>query len=371
VQATDPASLYPTVVWSVFVVASVLGAVMNRTNFCTMGAISDVVNVGDWTRMRMWAGAIGTAMIGVAVLAGTGIIDLSRTFYTAATMPWLSMLLGGLAFGFGMVLASGCGSKTLVRIGGGSLKSLVVFVVLGIAAYMTLRGLIGVWRVSMLDPVAVRFAHGQDLPRLFAGADAAATASMRLWLGLAMGAALWAFALAGREFRQADPLMGALVVGAAIIAGWYISGRLGYVAEDPKTLEEAFVATNSGRMESFTFVAPVAYSLELLMLWSDKSKVVTFGVAAVAGMIVGSAVYALASRTFRWEGFRDTEDTANHLVGAVLMGAGGVTALGCTVGQGLTGLSTLALGSFIAFAGIVVGAVLALKYQIWRLSRME
>jgi uncharacterized protein len=128
--------------------------------------------------------------------------------------------------------------------------------------------------------------------------------------------------------------------------------------------------TNSGRMESLSFVAPVAYTIDYLMFFSDTSKVVTIGIAAVLGMITGSTAYALVAGQFRWEGFRDTEDTANHLVGAALMGFGGVTALGCTVGQGLSGVSTLAIGSFIAVAAIVAGAVLALKYQAWRLDRI-
>ena len=124
-------------------------------------------------------------------------------------------------------------------------------------------------------------------------------------------------------------------------------------------------------MESFSFVAPVAYTLELLMLWSDTSRIVTFGVAGVLGMLAGSAAYALASRTFRWEGFGSVEDVGNHLVGATLMGFGGVTALGCTIGQGITGVSTLAVGSFIALAAIIIGCVMAIRYQVWRMERMS
>ena len=153
-----------------------------------------------------------------------------------------------------------------------------------------------------------------------------------------------------------------------IVGGWYVTGHLGYVAEDPKTLEEAFVATNSGRAESYSFVAPTAYLLELLLLWSDQSKLVTFGIAGVLGMAAGSAAMALATGAFRWEGFASTEDLVNHIVGGVLMGFGGVTALGCTIGQGLTGISTLAFGSALALAAIVTGCVAALKYQYWRLE---
>jgi uncharacterized membrane protein YedE/YeeE len=141
---------------------------------------------------------------------------------------------------------------------------------------------------------------------------------------------------------------------------------MGYVEEHPETLQEAFVATNTGRMESFSFVSPMAYTLEYLMLWTDTTKIVTYGIASAMGVIAGSAAYALATRRFRWEGFRDAEDTANHVIGGTLMGFGGITALGCTIGQAITGISTLALGSFITFAAILAGAALTMKYQYWR-----
>jgi hypothetical protein len=154
-----------------------------------------------------------------------------------------------------------------------------------------------------------------------------------------------------------------------VVGGWYVSGHMGYVAEDPSTLQEAFVRTNTGRMESFSFVSPLAYTLEYLMFWTDKSKVVTYGIASAAGVIAGSAAYALATRTFRWEGFRDAEDTAAHMIGGLLMGFGGITALGCTIGQAITGFSTLALGSIITFICIVAGAAATMKLQYWRMTR--
>ncbi len=154
-----------------------------------------------------------------------------------------------------------------------------------------------------------------------------------------------------------------------IVAMWWVSGHLGYVAEHPETLQEAFLATNSGRAEALSFVSPVAYTVDWVMFFSDKSKLLTIGIVSVFGVVVGSAVYALVTRTFRWEGFRDAEDTANHLVGAILMGVGGVCAMGCTVGQGLSGISTLSATSIVAIAAILAGCVGALKYQVWRLER--
>jgi len=369
-QEADLPGLVAQVLLAAFGLAVAFGAIAQRTHFCTMGAVADIVNMGDWTRMRMWLLAIAVAMIGFNTMVALGWVKAADSIYAAPRLVWLSNAIGGLLFGFGMVLASGCGSKTLVRIGGGSLKSLVVFVVLGLASYATLRGITGVARVASIDQVAVQLAGGQDLPSLAAAASGVAKGTWALLLGGALGAALIAFVLARPEGRSGEVWLAGAGIGAVIVGVWWVSGRLGHLAEHPVTLEESFLATNSGRMESLTFVAPLAYVLDWLILFSDKSKTLTIGIVTTAGVVLGSALVALVTRTFRWEGFGGAEDTANHLVGALLMGVGGVTALGCTVGQGLSGVSTLALGSFVALAGIVAGAVLALRYQMWRLERM-
>jgi len=371
--AISPTQLPILVAGFAFALAFVFGAVANRTNFCTMGAIVDISVFGDWRRMRMWALAIAVAMAGTGILVTAGLIDTAKTIYTVPQVRWVSALVGGFLFGFGMTLASGCGSKTLVRAGAGNLKSVVVMLVLGVSAYMTLKGLFAVWRVNALDPwrfdVATFGAATSDLPALAAAFGAPALA--KVVLPFVLAAALGVFVFKDAEFRATrEMIAGGIVIGLVVVGGWYVSGHLGYLAEDPSTLEEKFFATNSGRMESFTFVSPVAFTLELLMFWSDTSRIVTFGIASVLGMLAGSAAYALASRTFRWEGFGSVEDVGNHIVGATMMGFGGVTALGCTIGQGITGVSTLAIGSFLALAAIIFGCVMALRYQAWRMERM-
>ena len=368
-QESDLPGLAAQVLWAAFFLAVAFGAIAQRTQFCTMGAVADIVNFGDWSRMRMWALAVGVAMLAFNGMVAAGWVEAGKSIYAGPKLIWLSNLVGGALFGFGMVLASGCGSKTLVRVGGGSLKGVVVFAVLALAAYATMRGLFGVWRVATVDAVALTLPTGQDLPSLLAHASGAGRPAMALAAGGLIGLALVGWALMRAEGRSADVLLAGLGIGAVVAGVWWVSGRLGHLAEHPVTLEEAFLATNSQRMESLTFVAPIAYTVDWLILFSDKSKVLTIGIVTTLGVIVGSAAVALATRTFRWEGFVGTEDTALHLIGAVLMGVGGVTAMGCTVGQGLSGLSTLALGSFVAFAGIVAGAVAALKLQAWRVER--
>ena len=369
-QDIDPTALARQVLWAAFGLAVLFGAIAQRTHFCTMGAVSDIVNMGDWTRMRMWVLAIAVAVVGFNGMVALGWLEAGKTIYAGPQVLWLSALVGGLMFGFGMVLASGCGSKSLVRVGGGNLKSLVVVLVLAVSAFATLKGITAVLRANTVDRLALQLAPGQDLPSLIGSATGVATPVAAGCLGLAIGAALLAWVLRRPEGRSANVWLGGLGIGAVIVALWWVSGRLGYLPEHPSTLEEAFLATNSRRMESLSMAAPVGYALDWLLFFSDKSKLLTIGVVSVAGVVVGSAAWALASGSFRWEGFANVEDTANHLAGGALMGVGGVTALGCTVGQGLSGVSTLALGSFVALAAIVGGALLALRYQGWRIERM-
>ncbi|MDH4050074.1 MAG: YeeE/YedE family protein, partial [Rubrivivax sp.] len=351
--ATD---LSTVVIVGGFVLAFVFGLIANKTNFCTMGALSDIVNMGHWGRMRMWLLAIAVATVGANLLYAGGLVDLGKAVTQRPSIPWLSLLVGGGLFGIGMSLAGGCANKNLVRVGGGSLRSCVVLTFMAIASYMTLKGLFGQWRASFLDPVTIDLAaHGWSdqsvataLAKLTGLPDRAALLASTALVALA----LLAFVFKDRRFRgNLTQVLGGVVIGGLITGGWYVSGHLGF-GEHPQTMENVFFATNSRAIESMSFVGPMAYGLELLMLWTDASLHLTFGIASVLGVVAGSAVYALVAGKFRWEGFASLDDLRSQLAGAVLMGFGGVTAMGCTIGQGLSGLSTLAIGSFIAVAGI-------------------
>lgn len=180
--------------------------------------------------------------------------------------------------------------------------------------------------------------------------------------------AILVFVFMNGEFRaNKDNILAGIVVGLVVAAGWYVTGKLGYAENE--FMEITFIGTDSKLAESMTFVGPLAYTMDLWAYWRDKS--VTFGVACVFGVVVGSFVYSIFNRTFRWEYFTSPQDMFRHIVGAVLMGFGGVTALGCTIGQGVTGISTLAVGSFIVFFGIVFGAAATMKVQYYLMMREE
>ncbi len=329
-----------------------LGALVQRTDFCTMGAISDWVLMGDSGRLRAWLLAIGVAILGSQALHIAGLIDLGGAIYSTANFGWAGALIGGALFGFGMTLAGGCGSRSLARLGAGNLKSLVALLVLGVFAYMTLRGLFAPARLGLeaalnLDLKAAG-AAGQGLPDLLGllGLPAERT---RPVLAVLLGGGLMLFTLADKRFRARPRLLiGGTGMGLLVVAGWAVTGILGNDDFDPTPLA------------SITFVAPVGDSLIYLMTFTGAK--LSFGISTVIGVVLGAFFMASAQGRFRIESFASRQDLQHHLLGGALMGTGGVLALGCTIGQGLTGLSTLALGSLLAFAGIVGGCLLALRY---------
>jgi len=357
------------VLWLALALAIVLGWVVQRTHFCTMGALSDVLLMRDATRLRQWALALAVSMLGLAAMSALGWLSAMDSIYAVARFPWLSFALGGFLFGVGMVLASGCPTKNLVRLGGGSLKALVVLLVMGLSAQATMRGAPGLLRVRLMDPVTTGVESGPFVGQwLSTVAGLGATEGMLAAAVLvALPLLLWVFR--GPGFFQLNNLLAGLGIGVILLATWWVSGVLGHVPEHPETLEPLFVSTASGRMEGLSFTGPVAQWLDAFVYLADGRKRITFGMALVPGVLIGAALSAWRSGEFRWEGFTRTSDLARHLIGAVLMGVGGVSAMGCTFGQGLTGLSTLNWGSLVAVAAIVVGAWLTLRVQWWLAER--
>jgi uncharacterized membrane protein YedE/YeeE len=365
----DVSALTTQVLLAMFAVAVAFGAIVQRTGFCTMGAVADIVTMGAWTRMRQWALAAGVACAGFALLAGTGTLTAGQTLYASTRWLWLSALAGGFVFGFGMVLSSGCISKTLVRAGAGNLKSVVVALVAAVSAFATLKGITAVLRVATVDKVSLDMGGNADVGSLLARAMDLEPSTGALAAGLVAAAVLLAWSLRDADARRPLNLLAGAGVGACVLAAWWVTGSIGHLPEHPETLQEAWLATNSTRAEALSFVAPTGFALDWLLFFSDANKRLTAGIVSVWGVLCGSALMALLRGEFRWEGFAGTSDVAHHLVGGVLMGVGGVTALGCSIGQGVTGVSTLSLTSLTAVPAMIGGAVAALHYQALSVER--
>lgn len=374
--------------WSTFVTALIMGAVVNKTNFCTMGAVSDLVNMGDTRRFRAWLLAIAVAVIGVALLEHYGLAQPGKAFppYRAGQLSWAENILGGVLFGIGMTLASGCGNKCLVRIGGGNLKSILVMMVIGVIAYFMInpfpnsdQTLYTILFYKWLNPLAMNVGASQDLGALLS-AESAATA--RLVIAGAIGVLLLWFVFKAADFRGSfDNILGGLVVGLAVLAAWYVTSNI-QIDADGELLSlsgyydqwDMYAETNEGKPaqgrplspQSFTFISPMGQTVGYAT-GKFAPGLLTFGVMAFFGVVAGSLLWSVLSRSFRIEWFSSANDFFTHLVGAILMGFGGVLALGCTIGQAVTGISTLALGSFLTFGAIVLGSALTMKVQYYKL----
>ncbi len=384
------ATAHHAVLWATLIIAMVMGAVVNKTNFCTMGAVSDLVNIGDTGRMRAWLFAMAVAMLGVIFLEASHVfsVDGSRPPYRAANFAWIEYLLGGVLFGIGMTLGSGCGNKTLIRIGGGNLKSIFVFATIAVCAYFMVNPFPGTDKTiyselfyRWTNPLNISLANQQDLGsflnRIVPGTDAI---TLRLMAGAAIGIALLIFIFKSADFRSRfDNILGGAVVGIAVIGAWYISTAFvtiaagedkyswtQYTGDDVWVMLETKDRPQDVAVQSFSFINPIGQVLRYGLNHFDE-RFLTFGVVSVIGIILGSLVWALVSRGFRFEWFASGRDFITHIAGGVLMGIGGILALGCTIGQAVTGASTLALGSFIAFGGIVLGSALTMKVQYYKM----
>jgi uncharacterized membrane protein YedE/YeeE len=379
--------------WSTFVISIIMGMVANKTNFCTMGAVSDLVNMGDSGRFRAWVLAATVAMIGVLILEGMGVANLSNTTlppYRGGEFQWGRYLLGGFLFGIGMTLGSGCGNKTLIRIGGGNIKSIFVFVMIAVVAYYMVdpyKQLTSTWYQSFFAPwlgkASITLAGSQDLGSIVGGAVGVAPVKMRLILGGIIAAVALFILFRSADFRKSfDNVFAGLVIGLAVILAWYITSNISISGSDGHqsltqfynnwdfAMDSSVGKPKNGSTnllpQSFTFISPIGQVFGYASSGLN-STFLTFGVLSVFGVILGSFIWSLISRRFRIEWFASFKDFITHIIGGILMGFGGVLGLGCTIGQGITGVSTLALGSFLVFISIVFGSALTMKIQYYQM----
>src|SRR5947207_6600035 len=324
----------------------VYGAVGLLSDFCLMSSLRGWWAQGDSRLVRTYALAVGVAIAATQLLATRGMVDLGKSIYLQPTFSVPLMFFGGLLFGYGMVLSNGCGSRALVLLGRGNLRSFVVVIVLGIFAEMTLKGLIAPGRIAMVQ-LSQTTTKMVSLPVLLSMLGLTEAFARTLAASLISGA-LIIFAFAHAPFQRAfGQIAAGIAIGLLVAAGWYATGYLG--ADD----------FNPTAVTSLTFIAPIADSLQYVML--STGSTLNFGIATVGGIFAGSLLAALVTGRFHWEGYQSPHHMLRSAGGAALMGTGGVMAFGCSIGQGLTGVSTLALASFVAVAGILAGAAIGLR----------
>jgi len=376
-----------TILGTAFLLALITGFVSRKTNFCTMGAFADWVSTGSTSRMKAWLLAIAVAIAGVVSLEALGLVDADNASpaYRSSELAWLQNLLGGFCFGIGMTLASGCGSKMLVRIGGGNLKSLIVILVIALVAYYMANPFSGTDDTlysllfhDWIQPFTMELTGKQDIGTLVAGKNHSSTA--RIVAGLAVVTLLIVFIFQNAEFRkQKEHIIAGLVIGLAIAGVWLVTSSIKVEAEGEAFQLSGYVenweflsdsdehkpaSSQSLGPQSFTIINPIGQAFGYAKSGFDNA-LLTCGLMIVTGIVLGSFLHAVITRGFRVEWFASFRDVARHLLGALLMGFGGVLAMGCTFGQAISGISTLSIGSFIAFSGIILGSVLTLKIQYY------
>ena len=382
--------------WSTFILALVLGLVASKTNFCTMGAVSDLINMGDAGRFRAWILAATVALIGVVLLESFGMVNVSSTLppYRGSEFQWGRYILGGILFGIGMTFASGCGNKTLLRIGGGNIKSIFVFVVIAFVAYQMVnpfKDLPTTWYQtyfsSWLNVASISLSTPQDLGSITGNLFGVSATTMRIVVGSLIAVIALRYIFRSKEFRQStDNILAGVVIGIIILLAWYFTSNVAVNTEDgtislPQFYgewdmvmesEEGKPKNGSSNLQSqsFTFISPIGQMYGYIT-GGFKSAFVSFGVVTVLGVVLGSFLWALLTRSFRIEWFNSFKDFYMHIIGGVLMGFGGVLGLGCTIGQSITGVSTLALGSFLVFISIVFGSAITMKIQYYQMVYEE
>ena len=350
----------------------ILGFVVTKTNFCTMGAVSDWVNIGDLSRFKAWMFAAAIAVLGVTILDFLSFFDIndSRIPYRNSVLAWPRYVVGGLMFGVGMTYASGCGNKVLIRVGGGNLKSLVVLIVAGTMAYiMTRTDFYGIVFHSWMNPISLDLAQigilDQSLPSIISSIFSVTNGVyFNLMVGLIVSIVMIILIFKSGKFVQNfDNVFSGITVGLIIVLAWLLTG--GSTGEEWIEANDFLDNPAPGvGVQSFTFINPMGETLIYAGNAAD-SFYLTFGVAALLSVILGSFVYSISSKNFRIEWFLSKQDFIRHIVGAILIGIGGVLALGCTIGQGVTGISTLALGSFITLVFIILGAAITMKIEFY------
>ena len=350
----------------------ILGFVVTKTNFCTMGAVSDWVNIGDLSRFKAWMFAAAIAVLGVTILDFLSFFDIndSRIPYRNSVLAWPRYVVGGLMFGVGMTYASGCGNKVLIRVGGGNLKSLVVLIVAGAMAYIMNRtDFYGIVFHSWMNPISLDLAQigilDQSLPSIISSIFSVTNGVyFNLMVGLIVSIVMIILIFkSGKFIQNFDNVFSGITVGLIIVLAWLLTG--GSTGEEWIEANDFLDNPAPGvGVQSFTFINPMGETLIYAGNAAD-SFYLTFGVAALLSVILGSFVYSISSKNFRIEWFLSKQDFFRHIVGAILIGIGGVLALGCTIGQGVTGISTLALGSFITLVFIILGAAITMKIEFY------
>ncbi len=329
----------------------IMGATARGTRFCTFGAVEDYILVGKTLRLKAWALAIAVAMISVQLMQNYNLARIDEVFYLSPQFGLVGAIVGGLLFGLGMSMVGTCGYGVLVRLAGGDLKAFSSFIIIGLSGYMTARGIIALIKVYTVDALTIDLTAlgGQGLPHLLSYVSNIPVETLWLPVGGSIAGLILIYCFKEREFRKSRrDIFAGTVIGLSVAAGFYATGTIGADPFEPV------------RVQSLTFILPQGDTIMWLATFTGAT--ITFSISLVLGTIAGAAIVAVKKDEWRWEGFDDMREMRRQILGSIAMGVGGVTALGCTVGQGISGISTLSMASPFALASIFIGSSFGLRW---------
>lgn len=322
-----------------------LGLAARLGQFCTLGAIESAIYGGDQKRLRMWGVTLGIAIFGTFLISALGLVDLSQTIYHTRQWNPFASIAGGLIFGYGMAYAGNCGFGALARFGGGDLRAMVVLVVMAVTGYMTIGGPLARLRVYLFP--GGEASEAQSIAQLLS--DITSLPQLVIASVISLGFVAWG--LAYKDLRQAPHMLfWSAMAGLAIVSAWLGTA---YVSD---------LSFGEVGLRGHTFTAPLGQTLIFLM--TSSAGGLNFAVGSVVGVLGGAFIGSLFKGHFRWEACEDPRELGRQVLGAAMMGIGGVVALGCSVGQGLSAFSALAYSAPVTLACIVLGAYVGLRRLI-------
>ncbi|HIM95544.1 MAG TPA: YeeE/YedE family protein [Gammaproteobacteria bacterium] len=353
----------------IFLVSIVFGVVARKTDFCPLGGIADVIHSGNTGRLSMYFFAIATAVLGVTIFEALDIIsaDSTRPPYRMSQFRWPAYLVGGALFGIGMTLCRGCGMKSILNLGGGNLKTIVAILGMGGAAVLMLyvEGFFNDYFLSWVLPASPNLDdYGfkmQDLGTIIGGVIGVEVSIMRVVIGLTLALVIMSFVFKSKDFlARRDNWIGGFMIGALIVGAFYISGGpLGELANEASDFSDS--PQYGMGTQSYTFIRPMG---DLLYIASNPEwYILTFGLVAFLGVGTGSVLISVLTRRFKIVWFNSISEALRYAVGGVMVGIGGILGMGCTLGQGIAGTSTLSLGSFLDLFALMLGAYIGIRMQ--------
>ncbi|MGL4324486.1 MAG: YeeE/YedE family protein [Beijerinckiaceae bacterium] len=313
------------------------GALAERSEFCLLSGIRQSLRGETADKLGAFLVAMLVALAGTQALVASDLIKLKDTIFFPATGSLVAVVIGGLLFGLGAVLTRGCAGRLTVLAGTGNLRALMMIILFGFASYATQRGVLA-WPRLSLEAVGASTVTATGVSSGMSDGALIAIA------GLALAAALFVIA----AFRASVRVITGALIGVIVVGGWVVTGIL------------AADEFSDAKLFSLSFTSPLGNGLQYLMTATGAKM--DFGIAMIGGMIGGSFLSALAGQRLKLQSFENPRQMLRYISGALLMGFGGVLALGCSMGQGLAGVSTLSILSLTAITAIGLGMIGGLRF---------